>query len=90
MPAFNSRMKPKKIGHMPLYSVLGLLGMLIAGVLFIVLPFPFNLVMLLLFGGCFFVTGFCFWVGDEIPFVPIKIANKREKNRVTSETWTDA
>ncbi len=90
MPAFNSRLKPKKIGHMPLYSVIGMLGMLITGVLSIVLPMLFKLVMIVLFGACFFMAGFCFWVGDEIPFIPIKLANKREKNRVTSETWTDA
>lgn len=89
MPSFNSRLKPKKIGHIPLYAVIGMLGMLITGVLSIVLPMPFRLVMMALFGACLALTGFCFWIGDELPFVPIKLANRREKNRVTSETWTD-
>ncbi|MFQ5543517.1 MAG: hypothetical protein ACE5FY_04090 [Nitrospiria bacterium] len=90
MPAFNSRLKPRKIGHLPLYAVIGMLCMLITAVLTIVLQTGLKVVMMVLFGGFLFLTVFCFRVGDEISFFPIKLANKREKNRVTSETWTDA
>lgn len=90
MPAFNSRLKPKKIGHMPLSAVLGMLGMLITGVLSIVLPYPFKLVIMILFGTCFLIAGFCFRVGDELPFMSVKFSNDREENRVSPETWTDA
>ncbi len=89
MPAFNSRLKPKKIGHVPLYSALGAVGMLITGVTAMILPFPIKAVVILLFLSCLFVTVFCFRIGDELPFLAVKWASRREKNRVTSETWTD-
>lgn len=90
MPAFNSRLKPRKIGHIPLYAVLGLLGMLITGVLSVVLPSPVHLLFGVLFFGCVFATAFFLWAGDELPFICLKIASHREKNAVSSETWTDA
>ena len=89
MPAFNSRLKPKKIGHVPLYSAMGAVGMLITGVTAMILPFPIKAVVILLFTGCLFLTVFCYIVGDELPFLAVKWASRGERNRITSETWTE-
>ena len=81
--------KAKKIGHVPLYSAMGAVGMLITGVTAIISPFPIKAVVILLFAACFFVTVFCYIVGDELPFLAVKWASWGERNRITSETWTD-
>ena len=30
------------------------------------------------------------WLGDDLPFLRVMLAARRERDRVTSETWTDA
>lgn len=90
MPAFNSRFKLKKIGHIPVYSFAGFFGILISVPLMLVLPSPLHILPTVLFLFCLFVSIFYLRVGDELPFLPIKRASKRECNRVTAETWTDA
>jgi len=89
MPAFNSRFKLKKIGHIPVYSFAGIMGIFVTVPLSLVLPGALKLLPLALFLFCLFVTIFYIRVGDELPFLAVKRASKREKNRVTSETWTD-
>ncbi|MFQ5588176.1 MAG: hypothetical protein ACE5F7_04990 [Nitrospiria bacterium] len=90
MPAFNNRYKLKKIGHVPAYSVGGLIGMIITGPLSLPLPMPYKMLPVVLFFVCLFIVVFFIRVGDELPFLPVKRASRRERNRVTSETWTDA
>lgn len=72
MPAFNDRFKPKTVGHMPLYSVLGMVGMLITAVLSLILPGVLKMIPGTLFVLCVFVTAFFFWIGDDLPFLRVK------------------
>ncbi len=89
MPAFNNRYKPKKIGHVPVYSFVGFLGMLVTGPLALILPEIIKVFPIVVFSVCLFVVVFYIRVGDELPFLAIKRASKQERNRVTSESWTD-
>lgn len=89
MSAFNRRLQPKEIGGMPLYAVLGLLGALIFGVVSLLLPTFFLLITLPLFLGCLGIAVASFWIGDELPFLPVMLASRRERHATTREVWSE-
>ena len=89
MGAFNRRLQPKEFGGMPLVAVLGLLGVLIFGVLSLLLPAVLLLLTLPLFFMCVGVAVASFWLGDEVMFLPVMRASRRERHATTREVWSD-
>jgi len=58
-------------------------------VLVVVLPSPFK-GMMMAFGASFLGTGFYFRVGDELPFIGLKFAARRDRNRASAESRSGA
>lgn len=89
MSAFNRRLQPKEMFGMPLAAVLGMVGALIFGVLSMLLPTFLLLITLPLLVVCVVITVASFWVGDELPFLPVMLASRRERHATTREVWSD-
>lgn len=90
MGAFNRRLEPKQMYGIPLVSMLGIIGLLAFGLLIFMLPFFFLKILVgigLLASVGMVVIGF--WLGEEWPLRGVIFAAWRERERVTSETWTD-
>lgn len=89
MSAFNRRLQPKEMFGMPLTAVLGLVGALIFGVLALLLPALSLLLTIPLLLLCVGITVASFWLGDELPFLPVMLASRRERHATTREVWSE-
>ncbi len=89
MGAFNGRFQTKSLWGLPLWSMAGIFGLLISIFLSLILPYPFRVLTMVLAGLCFVLVGLGFWFGEDLSFIPVMWAAKKEANRVTSETWTE-
>jgi hypothetical protein len=89
MGAFNRRFQPKEMFGLPLAAMLGMVGALVFGVLALSLPYFFLIFTLPLMTLCIFTTVASFWLGDELPFVPLMLASRRERRASTRDVWSD-
>lgn len=94
MGAFNSRFRPNEVAGLPLPAVVGFAVCLVAGVLSIILSLSDFLPLIVgLVPGAIAIAAlvfalWCLRMGDELPFIPVILAARRDRGRHTSETWT--
>lgn len=88
MHAFNQRFAPKDFGGIPLPAAIASLIALSCGVLSLMLPLLLKVLALM---ACVVASGvaiYCIRLGDDWPFRAVMTLARRERDCVTSETWT--
>lgn len=88
MSAFNRRFQAPEISGLPLYVAIGLVGMLLFGVAILLSPLFGKLLFSPFFLASVGSTWAGFHFGDDIRLVPVILAARNERNRVTCETWS--
>ena len=90
MSAFNRRYEPREFFGVPALTAVGAVVALPLGLFTLLLPAvlkPFTAAAAL---AALAAAAGGLWLGDERPFLPVLLAARRERGRVTGETRTDA
>ena len=90
MGAFNRRFEAREVFGVPIVTaVAGVIALPL--VLFtLLLPAAFKPVTAIGTLAALAAAVAGLWLGDDLPFLRVMLAARRERDRVTSETWTDA
>ena len=89
MSAFNRRYTPREIFGVPAVTAIATVVALPLVLFTLMLPSWIKPLTALAALAALAVAGAGLWLGDELPFLPVRLAARRERNRVTAETRTD-
>ena len=93
MSAFNRRYEPREFFGVPALTAVGAVVALPLLLFTLLLPAvlkPFTAAAALAALAALAAAAGGLWLGDERPFLPVLLAARRERGRVTGETRTDA
>ena len=89
MRAFNRRLQGKEIFGMPVAGAIGLVATLIFVVFSLLMPLALKFFTIPLALASGLVTFLGFYLGDDLPFLPVMILGRfTERRRITSESGT--
>ncbi|MDA8364878.1 MAG: hypothetical protein M0Z84_13955 [Gammaproteobacteria bacterium] len=90
MSAFNRRYEPRTLFGLPAPTAVAAVAILPLLLFTLLLPAAFKPVTALAMVAALAVAAAGLWLGDDRPFLRVMLAAARERDRVTSETRTDA
>ena len=90
MSAFNRRYEPHEFFGVPAPTAVGGVVALPLLLFTLLLPAVLKLLTAAAALAALAVAAAGLWLGDERPFLPVMLAARRERGRVTGETRTDA